>query len=256
MAARASTIRSDSWKEDEDLQKDLEQYIGQGLHRQEVLDFMMRDYQEYAWSLRTLDRRCSHFGIRRHDKGVSVDDLRVAVQRELDGPGKLLGYRALHGKIRKVHKLNVPRDAVYDMMYDLDPDGLKNRVLTNKRRKRVNGAFVTRGPNWVHSLDGHAKLMGYQKSTFPLAIYGCPDSASRKLLWLKIWTTNSDPRIVGRWYFEYLFETRMIGQHLRIDKGTETGDMATIHAFLMSELGIEDPVATVIYGPLTSNQVW
>ena len=32
------------------------------------------------------------------------------------------------------------------------------------------------GPNWVHSLDGHDKLMGYQNSTFPLAIYGCLDS--------------------------------------------------------------------------------
>eukprot|EP00112_Aurelia_sp_Birch-Aquarium-sp1_P008488 Seg1936.6 transcript_id=Seg1936.6/GoldUCD/mRNA.D3Y31 product="hypothetical protein" protein_id=Seg1936.6/GoldUCD/D3Y31 len=149
MAARALTVRNDSWKENEDLRKDLEQYISQGLHRQEVLDFMKRDYEQYAWSLRSLDRRCSHFGIRRHNKDVSVDELRVAVQRELDGPGKLLGYRALHGKIRQVHKLNVPRDAVYDMMYDLDPDGLKNRALTNKRRKRVKGAFVTRGPNWI-----------------------------------------------------------------------------------------------------------
>eukprot|EP00794_Sanderia_malayensis_P001876 gene1876-2120_t len=141
------------------------------------------------------------------------------------------------------------------MMYDLDPDGLEKRALTNKRRKRVKGAFVTRGPNWVHSLDGHAKLMGYQKNTFPLAIYGCLDSASRKILWLKIWRSNSDPKIVGRWYLEYLYETRMIGHNLRIDKGTETGDMATIHAFLMSELGIEDPVASVVYGPSTSNQI-
>ena len=75
-------------------------YISQGLHRQEILDFMIQTYQQYAWS--------SHFGIKCHNKDVSVDDLRVAVQRELDRPGKLLGYRALHGKMRQVHKLNVP----------------------------------------------------------------------------------------------------------------------------------------------------
>ena len=90
------------------------------------------------------------------------------------------------------------------MMYDLDPDGLKKPFLTNKRRKRVNGTFVSRGPKWVRSLDGHAKLMGYQTNMFPLAIYGCLDSASRMLLWLKIWTTKSDPRIVCRWYSDYL----------------------------------------------------
>eukprot|EP00794_Sanderia_malayensis_P001875 gene1875-2119_t len=100
MAAGRITVGNDSSKKDEDLGKDLEKYVSQGLHRQEILDFVKRDYEQYAWSLRSLDRRCSHFRIRRHDKNVSVDDLRVAVQRELNGPGKLLGYRALHGKTR------------------------------------------------------------------------------------------------------------------------------------------------------------
>ena len=236
--AEKGYFRNDQWKDDARLRNDLELYIAQGLHRHEILDFLERDFSQYAWSLRTLDRRCGYFGIRRHDEAVTMDQLRTAVQNELDGPGKLLGYRAMHVKIRQVYKLNVPRQAVHNMMYDLDPHGLENRALANRKRNRLKGSFVTKGPNWVHSLDGHAKLMGYQKSTFPLAVYGCLDSASRKLLWLRIWTTNSDPKVVGRWYFEHLYETKMIAQNLRIDKGTETGEMATMHAFLMSELGM------------------
>ncbi len=43
---------------------------------------------------------------------------------------------------------------------------------------------------------------------------------------------------------------------LRVDKGTETGSMARMHAFLKSNHKDEiDPVDTVIYGPSTSNQV-
>ena len=57
---------------------------------------------------------------------------------------------------------------------------------------------VTRGTNWVYSLDGHAKLMGYQRDTFPIAIYGCIDTASRKLLWIQAWTSNPNPELVGR----------------------------------------------------------
>ena len=72
--------------------------------------------------------------------------------------------------------------------------------------------------------------MGYQNSTFPLAIYGCTDTASRKILWLKIWVTNSDPQRIGYWYLEYLYEARIEPCYLRIDKGTETGTMATMHA--------------------------
>ena len=56
-------------------------------------------------------------------------------------------------------------------------------------------------------MDGHDKLMGYQNSTFPLAIYGSIDTASRKILWLKIWTGNADPKRIARWYLEHLYET-------------------------------------------------
>jgi len=255
IVAHKTYFRNDKWKEDTKLREDLVQYISQGLRRHEILDFLERDYRQYTWSLRSLDRRCKYFRIQRHDEAVTIDQLRSAVKNELDGPGKLLGYRAMHAKIRQEYHLHVPRHAVHNVMYDLDAEGLENRALANRKRKRLCGNFMTKGPNWVHSLDGHAKLMGYQKSTFPLAIYGCLDSASRKLLWLKIWTTNSDPKIIGRWYFEHLYETKVIAQNLRIDKGTETGEMSTMHAFLMSELGAEDPVSSVVFGPSTSNQV-
>lgn len=70
-------------------------------------------------------------------------------------------------------------------MNELDPDGLEVRGCVGEKRKRKKGNFTSKGPNWVHSLDGHDKLMGYQNSTFPLAIYGCLDTASRQFLWLK-----------------------------------------------------------------------
>ena len=47
----------------------------------------------------------------------------------------------------------------------------------------------------------------------------------------------------------------IISSKLRIDKGTETGKMATMHAFLRRHHGGMDPIDTVIYGPSTSNQV-
>ena len=42
---------------------------------------------------------------------------------------------------------------------------------------------------------------------------------------------------------------------LRVDKGAETGVMATTHAFLRRNHGDMDPHETVVYGPSTSNQV-
>ena len=181
--------------------------------------------------------------------------LQNAVKEELDGPGKLLGYRAMTNKIRQKHELKVPRRIVHAMMYNLDAEGLEQRGLTNRERQRHKGKFTTRGPNWVHSLDGHAKLMSFQKDTFPLAIYGCLDTASRKLLFLKIGPSNSDPMVIGLWYLEFLYEAKKIGSKIRIDKGTETGKMATLHTYLRSKHGDMDALDTVMYGKSTSNQV-
>ena len=76
-----------------------------------------------------------------------------------------------------MHGLNVTRDQVYATMTDVDPEGLeKGKPILKK--KKMKSRFSSVGPNWVISMDGHGKLMGYQSSTFPLAVYGCMDTAS------------------------------------------------------------------------------
>ena len=215
---------------------------------------MKRDFGEYAWSLRTLDRHLKHFDIRWTDESVSVEEVRTAVEKEINGPGKLLRYRAMYNKIRQEYHLNVPRNLVHAVMFEVDPEGLEACDPTARKRK-VKGNFTTRGTNFVHSMDGHDKLMGYQNSTFPLAIYGSIDTASRKILWLKIWDSNSHPKGIGRWYLEHLYETKRMASMLRVNKGTETGIMTTIHSFLRQSHGDMDPFDTVLYEPSTSNQV-
>ena len=161
----------------------------------------------------------------------------------------------MHKKIRQKYDLYVTREKVYDVMANLDLQGLVARTPGQNNHKR-KGNFVSVRPNWLHSLDGHDKLMGYQNSTFPIAVYGCLDSASRKLLWIKVWMNNCDPQLVGRWYMEYLLETKVMPSMLRIDRGSETGTMATIHAFLRRNNPDDlDPVDSILYGPSTSNQV-
>lgn len=45
-------------------------------------------------------------------------------------------------------------------------------------------------------------------------------------------------------------------QRIRVDRGTETGIMATIHSFLRSKTGdLEDATESVLYGPSTQNKI-
>ena len=127
---------NDGWKDDSDLKEKLTTYVNQGIQRLEILDFMKRDFDQYTWSLRTLCRRLSHFDIRYTDSGVSLNEIKEAVGKELDGPGKQLGYRAMHQKIRQHHHLNLPQDVVYATMTELNQDGLKGRALGSKKKQK------------------------------------------------------------------------------------------------------------------------
>ena len=153
----------------------------------------------------TLNRRLRFFKIYRHDKNVTVDEVTETIKKECEGPGQLLGYCAMYHKIRQVHGLNVTRDQVYAAMTDVHPEGLENRKPMLKKKK-AKSTFSSVGSNWVLLLmDGHDKLMGCQNSTFPLAVYGCMDTASRKLLFIWAGTSNNISVYPARWYFEDLY---------------------------------------------------
>ena len=192
------------WKEDDQLEQDLKTYISQNLKKSEVLDFMQRDFPQYNWSLSTLERRLRHFGIHYiyYDTPLAVGS--DTVQKELEGPGRLQGYRALNQKLRTEHNVQVPRHLVYNMIAELDTEGLKARSL-QRRKKKPKGQFTSEGPLWVTSSDGHDKLCGI-------------DTFSRKILFLFVCHSNSNPLIVSKMYLRYLFEIDMLPRNLRADR--------------------------------------
>ena len=121
---------------------DLKKYTSQNLKRSEVLDFMQRDFLQYSWSLPTLDRRLRHFGIYYTNYNTPLAAVSDAVQKELDGPGRLLGYRAMNQKLRTEHNVQVPRHLVHNVMAELDLDGLEARNLQRKKKK-PKGQFTS-----------------------------------------------------------------------------------------------------------------
>ena len=243
------------WAVDMELKCDLQKYVDQNRKRSEILDFVKRDHASYCSSLPTLDRRLRYFNIYYIDRMTSLQQGSAAIQRELEGHGKLLGYRAMHHKLRTHHGIRVPRHLVHSMMADLDPDGLHSRNL-QKRPKRKKKPFESDGPLSLVSLDGHDKLCGYQNWTFPLAVYGCLDTFSRKILVLFVSHSNSDPLIIGNKYCAYLTEIQILPKILCLDKGTETGKMASIHVVLKDKIGdLEDAMNSLMFGRSTTNKI-
>ena len=131
-------IRNVDWAVDTSLKEDLIQLVKRRYKRSEILIEVKKKYNQYAWSLKTLGTRLNFFEISYIDKNVELEDVYTAVATELEGTGSKLGYRAMNKKLREVHNLSVPRDLVYNVMEDLDSEGLRSRgnVGVSKRKKR------------------------------------------------------------------------------------------------------------------------
>ena len=52
--------------------------------------------------------------------------------------------------------------------------------------------------------------MDFAKDAFPLAVCGMQDVFSGYLLFLKVWVSNSNPKLIGRWYLDHLLKTKGI----------------------------------------------
>ena len=76
--------RNPEWKEDEELKVDLKKYVLRNLKRREILDFMKRDYPQYAWSLGTLSRRLKHFDISYINYDLTVQEVEEVVRGSIE----------------------------------------------------------------------------------------------------------------------------------------------------------------------------
>ena len=56
----------------------------------------------------------------------------------------------------------------------------------------------------------------------------------------------------------HLFEAKVAPRYLRLNKGTETTEMAAIHAYIhqvTQNISVDEASETVIFGPSTANQI-
>ena len=105
----------------------------------------------------------------------------------------------------------------------------EDSVGCGQRRLRpfIRRSFHSPGPNYSWHTDGYDKLKPYG-----LAIHGCVDGFSRRVMWLKVGYTNNDPGLVAYYYTNCLSEVAVCPQVLRTDCGTENGAMAAIQMLL------------------------
>ena len=76
--------------------------------------------------------------------------------------------------------------------------------------------YETLGPHDVYHNDGNGKL-----KKWGFCIQGGVDGFSRKLLWLKVATTNNDPLVIATFYLQHIKTYKVVPNLIRMDRGSE-----------------------------------
>ena len=110
--------------------------------------------------MQTLNTKLCSLGLRRKNMDYDIDNIRLRIQQELDGPGCSGGYCAVCHTL-KMEGIQVPRDIVRVVLKELDPQGVEERRSKTLRHR----AYHTPGPNYSWHIDGYDKL---KPSGFPV----------------------------------------------------------------------------------------
>ena len=168
--------------------------------------------------------------------GTELEDM---ISNELVTSNSLVGYRQMAENIALRYGVIVAKERVRCMLKRLDPEGVSDRSK-NVIKRRV---YETLGPNDVYHIDGNDKL-----KKWGLCIHGCVDGFSRKLLWLKVATTNNDPLVIANYYLEHIKTYKIVPNLIRVDRGTENVFCDDLQVFFT---GVADSVQ---YATSTRNQ--
>ena len=190
----------------------------------EIVGFLLFSHH-IVTSRTTVKRILKRLGLRRY--GVE-SRLEVIVQKilELHSTGYMdLGYKALWKVLNSICNVRVGQETVRIALKIIDPDGVHLRSQHRLRRRQ----YTSKGPNYVIHIDGYDKL-----KPFGIAIHGCVDGYSRRILWLKAGPTNNNPYVTARCFVDYLREIKSVPRMVRCDRGSENVVIKDIQICLRS----------------------
>ncbi|XP_024118870.1 uncharacterized protein LOC112140200 [Oryzias melastigma] len=200
----------------------INEYFNSGHTYDVILDLLRTNHQTFI-SMRTLKMHLKNAGLFRRSNYSPQNEMIRAILTELRGPGQLFGYRTMWQILKQKHNLHVKRDIVMRLLRQLNPQGLALR----SRRRFTRRTYHSMGPNYIWHVDGYDKL-----KPFGLALSGCIDGFSRRMMWLVCGSTNNNPSVIAHHYLNCVRDLGVVPMRLRTDLGTENGTMSAIQCTL------------------------
>ena len=223
----------------------IEGYFHLGINYTEILAFLVLCHG-ICLSMRQLKRILRERGLTRRSRLSPVNEIVDVIESELQGSGRLLGYRLMHKRIGLSHSLVVDRETVRAVMKALDPEGVERR----SQHRLVRRNYHAKRPNFIWHIDGYDKL-----KPFEFCIHGAIDGYSRCIMWLEVDHSNNNPCTIAKYFLNCVCRVGGTATVVRGDCGTENCYVAAFQRFFREGQG--DTFAgdiSFMYGRSVSNQ--
>ena len=194
-------------------------YFERGFHYNSIINFLSK-FHAIDISHRTLLNRLNEYRLQRRNRNIDELEVRRPIESEINGAGNSVGYRMMWQTLRTKYRINTSRVLVQRLVCEIDPEGSDARRRCLRRQ-----SFFSQGPNFSWHADGYDKLKHYG---FP--IHGCVDGYRRRVLWLKVGTTN-DSNFIAHYYLQTVETINGCPKLCQTDRGTENTIMAGIQCF-------------------------
>ncbi|THU85240.1 hypothetical protein K435DRAFT_558126, partial [Dendrothele bispora CBS 962.96] len=185
----------------------------------EKYGLVIKKFHEYRKELGLIRARTANFQV--EDIINDMIDLRKKYPHA--------GYLRVKKLLRKRSK-EVTKRVIIEYMHKYEPDLVRARVRRRLKRRR----FWAAGVNDVLCVDQHDKLKRYG-----LALHTGVDPFTGKIKWMRVWWTNSNPRLIFRYYLDCIKKDGYTCLVTQSDPGPENFCLAKGHSFIRQSLDSE-----------------
>ena len=225
----------------EDRNECISYYHSIGMSQRDIV-FTLLTNHSLVISERHLRRILKTLDLYRRRNYTDIEEVTLYINNTLSS-GQKHGYRWFYHKC-EAKGFIVRKEDVRLIVCCLDPLGVSAR----KSRRLQRRSYSSNGPNYCWHLDGYDKL-----KPFGLCVSGCVDGFSRKVIWLNVYTTNNNPKVIRGYYIESLEKLKACPTKVRGDCGTENVYVKQFQNFLLREGRNEQQVA-YLEGTSTANE--
>ncbi|KAF8588752.1 hypothetical protein K439DRAFT_1613257 [Ramaria rubella] len=201
----------------------IQRYFDMGMNDHEILTQLVErhiDLSRYGLGIHTLKKMCQQLGLKStRQQGHTIETATEAIQRVRACYPKA-GMRDMRLHTFREEGLKISRKVMEEYFKTYEPEGVKQRKARRLKRQR----FWAAGVNDIWAINQHNKL-----KRFLLYLHTGVEPYSGMILWLRVWWTNKNPRLILQYYLDAVQQYGGMPLVTQSDPGSENYGVANGH---------------------------